>query len=177
MNGYHEYWFTVSLRNNIGDEILCCPTGSEANCRVKFNWHYTPLYYGMSPNVMYYDQKTTMIVDPRAAPENRLSGSFLHAITMRIDDHEINTNPFTDEEVTDQENLTSWVRNYVKGYVKTESATSEASVTAWFHGSGNAVDVATESTTCLVDGTTCYDAQILPVIHNIDKTSGFTSGG
>ena len=50
---------------------------------------------------MFYDQKTTMIIDPRNAPGQRLAGSFLHAITARIDDHEIDTNPFTDEEVTD----------------------------------------------------------------------------
>ena len=54
--------------------------------------------------------------------------------------------------------LQAWVKNYVKGYVKTESATAEASVTAWFHGAGNAIDVTNESTTCLIDGTTCYDA-------------------
>ena len=74
-----------------------------------------------------------------------LPGTFLHAVTPRIDDHEIDTNPFTDEEVTEQENLTTWTDNYVRGYVKTESATSEALVTAWFHGAGMAYDVENES--------------------------------
>ena len=173
--GYHEIWFTLKLRNGIGEEILCCT--EEEKCRIKANWFYTPIYYGMSPNVMFYNQKSTLLVDPREVPDLRLPGTFLHSVTPRIDDHELDTNPFTDEEVTEQENLAKNELNFVRGYVKTEAATSEARVTAWFHGSGYAYDVENASKTCLIDGTTCYDAKILPVIESIDKTTGLSTGG
>jgi hypothetical protein len=66
-SSFHEVWFVLSLRNNIGEEILCCTDA--ASCRIRPNWYYTPLYKGMSPNVMYYDQVTTMIVNPKLVPE------------------------------------------------------------------------------------------------------------
>ena len=133
-----------------GQTTLAC--GNNVDCRIKANWDNTPISYGLSPNVIYPGQKTVMMVNPKKVPERKLTGTFLHKVDIKIDDVQINMNPFTDEEVTDEENLTKWVTNYIEGIVGNEIATTEANVVTWFHGAGNAYKSREASRTCTADG-------------------------
>ena len=118
-----------------------------------------------------------MMVNPKKVPERKLTGTFLHKVDIKIDDVQINMNPFTDEEVTDEENLTKWVTNYIEGIVGNEIATTEANVVTWFHGAGNAYKSREASRTCTADGQDCYEARVMPTISGIDHSTGYTTGG
>ena len=147
------------------------------DCRIKANWDNTPLSYGLSPNVIYPGLKTVEMVNPMRVTTRKLTGTFLHKVDIKIDDVQINMNPFTDEEVTDEENLTWYRTNYVEGIVMNELATTEANVVTWFHGAGNAYKVREASRTCTADGLDCYEARVMPTISSIDHATGYTTGG
>ena len=59
----------------------------------------TPIWYGMSPPVLYPGQKATLLVNPGGAPWRQLAGTFLRMVDVKLDDVELDMNPFTDEEV------------------------------------------------------------------------------
>ena len=98
-------------------------------------------------------------------------------VDIKLDDTELNRNPFTDEEVTDQESLSWWSTNYIEGIVTNEIATSESNVVSWFHGSGNAYKVTDAIRVCTTDGEDCYETRIMPSITNVDHSAGYTTGG
>ena len=98
-------------------------------------------------------------------------------VDIKLDDTELNRNPFTDEEVTDQETLSWWSTNYIEGYVTNEIATLESNVVSWFHGSGNAYKVHDAIRVCTTDGEDCYETRIMPTITNVDHSVGYTTGG
>ena len=95
-----------------------------------------------------------MMVDPRGVPDRALSGTFLHLVDVKIDDVELNLNPFTEELVIDDDepSLNKWRTNYIEGIVMNEIATTESNVVSWFHGAGNAYKVSEYSRICTADG-------------------------
>ena len=176
---YNAFWevnFELKVDpGTAGETTLTCAT--TAACRVRPNWNQTPLSYGLSPNVLYPGQKTTAMIDPRGVMDRQFSGTFLHMVDIKLDDTELNRNPFVDEEVTDQESLSWWTTNYIEGLVTNEIATTESSVVSWFHGAGNALILTDSVRICTADGEDCYETRIMPTITNIDHSSGYTTGG
>jgi hypothetical protein len=81
---------------------------------------------------------TTSMIYTAAAPTLQFSGTFIHMVDIRFDDHELDRNRFTDEEVSDQSNLRSWRTEYIQGVVTTNIRTDSPKVFTWFHGVGNA---------------------------------------
>ena len=120
-----------------------------------------------------------MIVNPMGVGERSFSGSFLHLGDIRIDDVELNITPFTDEDGfgDDEQVLNDWYTNYIEGYVMNEVATTEANVVSWFHAAGNAYKNTDASRICTADGQDCYDTRVMPIVSNIDHSSGYTTGG
>ena len=56
----------------------------------------TPIWYGMSPPVLYPGQKATLLVNPGGAPWRQLSGTFLRMIDVKL-----TTRDFYEQLVTD----------------------------------------------------------------------------
>jgi hypothetical protein len=131
----------------------------------------------MSPPVLYPGQKATLLVNPGGAPWRQLSGTFLRMIDVKLDDVELDRNPFTDEEVVKQAGLGARRMQYVEGNVKTQVRTLNSIMTAWFHGAGYAYKQELASKNCNVDMTDCYDVRIMPSITGISSSGGYTSGG
>ena len=118
----------------------------------------------MSPAVVFPGQKTTLLVNPGGAPWHRLEGTFLRMIDIKIDDTELNMNPFIDEESNTEASLSARRMQYPAGYVMTQTANPNAQMTAWFHGSGNAYEEAHAARTCDLGMTDCYSVRIMPSI-------------
>ena len=98
-------------------------------------------------------------------------------VDIRFDDHELDRNSITDEEVSSQANLRNWSTEYIDGWITTNIRTTAPNIVAWFHGAGNAYKDELASITCNIDATKCYDAMIMPVIDKVDVSAGYTSGG
>lgn len=174
-NSHHEVWMDLFIKTGNGEESICC--SADNKCRIKPNWGYTPISYGVTPNVLWEGKKTTMMLYTGGAPSLQFKGSFIHMIDIRFDDHELDRNSLTDEEVTTQQNLRNWRTEYVEGYITTNVRAASPRVVAWFHGAGNAYKDELASITCNIDATKCYDAMIMPVIEKINHSGGYTSGG
>jgi hypothetical protein len=95
-NDRHEMWLRAYVRTGNGQEVLACPT--EKSCRIRPSWGWTPIWYGMSPPVLYPGQLATMIVNPAKAPAHQFVSTFIHMIDIKLDDIELDINPFVDEE-------------------------------------------------------------------------------
>ena len=98
-------------------------------------------------------------------------------IDIKIDDAELNMNPFIDEESNTEASLYARRMQYPAGYVMTQTANPNAQMTAWFHGSGNAYREAHSASTCDITMTDCYDVKIMPSIQSINTDAGYTTGG
>jgi hypothetical protein len=62
------------------------------------------------------------------APSRQFDSSFLHMIDIKLDDIELNIQPFIDEEQDDADTLSKWNLNYVEGYVNTFVHTTDVLV-------------------------------------------------
>ena len=171
-NAYEIVYFTADVVTN--EHTLKCSWVN--GCRVRARWLYTPIWYGMSPPVLYPGQKATLIVDPAGAPWRQFGGTFIHMIDIKLDDIELNMSPFMDEE-EQQETLGARTINYVEGMVATKTRTRDSHVTAWFHGAGYAYKQELAAKNCNFDGTDCYDVRIMPSITAISTDGGYTTGG
>jgi hypothetical protein len=103
----------------------------------------------------------------------------MHAIDVKIDDHEIDMNQWIDEE-SEEYTVNSWRTNYIEGIVKTEWANNAAVVTGWMHGVGYAYNQRAASRTCsydAADSDDCYEAKVVPTITGLSASTGLTSGG
>ena len=95
-NDRHEIIMRAYVRTGNGEEVLACST--EKACRVRPNWSWTPIWYGMSPAVLYPGQLATMIINPARAPAHQFPGTFIHMIDIKLDDIELDRAAFVDEE-------------------------------------------------------------------------------
>lgn len=103
----------------------------------------------------------------------------MHAIDVKIDDHEIDMNPWIDAE-SEEYTVNGWRANYIEGLVKTEWANNAAVVTGWMHGVGFAYNQQAASRTCSYDAADeddCYQAKVVPTITGLSANTGLTSGG
>ena len=173
---YYEAYFELKVDPGTGGQTsLTC--GSANKCKIRPNWHQTPISTGLSPNVLYPGLKTVLMVNPMGVPDRKFKGTFLHKIDIKLDDTELNMTPFTDEEVSEEENLNSWRTNYVEGYVVNELANEDPVLTAWFHGAGNAYENKDRTRVCPVKGGECYTNKILPTVRDVSTSGGYTTGG
>ena len=172
--GWFNAYSSVTLVADIstGDDTLRC--SSTNSCKIFPCWTYTPLFYGITPSVVYPGQKVTYIVDPKASTNYQFHSTFMHMIDVKIDDVEIDMRPFMDEE-SEESTLSNWRKNYIEGYVLSWWSNPDAHVTGWLHGSGYAYKVGLDN--CNFENTDCYDMKVMPTITGISSGTGYTSGG
>jgi hypothetical protein len=70
--GLPNDWFNAYSVINLYADVLNAPTATTLkctgnNCLVNACWHFTPIFSGITPSVVYPGQKVTYLVDPRAA--------------------------------------------------------------------------------------------------------------
>jgi len=74
MAGYdmlEEDWFnrydsmSMYAQINTGGNTLKC--GTDNDCRIVPHWSYTPIWYGLSPPVVYPGLDATLIINPKHA--------------------------------------------------------------------------------------------------------------
>ena len=172
-NNYH----TVTLEAKVIANGATQTCSSSSNCSIKPTWDYTPIFYGVSPQVLYPGQKVTYIVNPAQAPNHRLDSTFLPYIEVKVDGIQLDMRPYADPESTYPNTLRSWVKNYVPGLNQAHTRCTNSTVVGWIHGAGNAYKEELSSKTCNFDATLCYDAQVMPAISRISSAGGYTSGG
>ena len=78
------------------ETVLKCERA--AGCRIKPCWTFTPIWYELSPAVVYPGQHVTLIIDPKKAPRHQFDSTFIHMIDVKLDDHQIDMRKFMDEE-------------------------------------------------------------------------------
>ena len=115
-------WISLFVEVHAGTKELTCDQSSSANknmCKIIPHWSYTPIWYGLSPPVLYPGQETTLIINPMHARTLRFESDFLSSVEMMLDDIRLFRSPFLDSDGAELENL-SWNVNYVHGEVINE---------------------------------------------------------
>jgi len=172
-NNYHSVTLEAKVIAN-GATQTC---SSSSNCRIQPTWDYTPIFYGVSPQVLYPGQKVTYIVNPAKAPNHRLESTFLTYIEVNIDDIQMDMRPYADPESTVPNTMTNWVKNYIPGRNMATHRNNDSTAVGWIHGAGNAYKLELASKTCNLDASHCYDAQVMAAISSISSQGGYSSGG
>lgn len=72
--------------------------------------------------------------------------------------------------------LNGWTKNSVRGTVHEIKPSSSGDVNMKFRV-GNSLHDDSQMLTCSIDNSTCYKVKVVPVIHSISNSSGYTSGG
>ena len=151
-----------------GEDTLKCATTN--NCRVTYRWSYTPMFYYLSPPIMYHGMDVNLYINPTNAPGYKRADQMAADITL--DGYRFLTTDYT----TDY-NLSKNKLNGLRGTVLSGLRTNEAELDIWFRGAGYAMRNEKSSTTCNWDGTDCYFARIYPQINSISETAGSVHGG
>lgn len=132
---------------------------------------YTPILYYLNPRVVYDGSEVSFLVDPRSAQNYRLPRD-LPFVEARINNSTINFEDFH----TEDDSLNAWTKNSVRGTVHEIKPSPSASVNMKFRV-GNSLHDESQMYTCSIDNTTCYKVKVVPVIHSISESSGYTTGG
>lgn len=75
------------------------------------NWSWTPIIYGVYPQVLYYGQLANVLMNPREAPKVKKATDL--PVTIKLDDFRLDHESFLDEA----NNLHKWTYHNVQGYV------------------------------------------------------------
>ena len=130
MKSLDDIQFELEVDNGEG-QVLGCPKASL--CTVTYDWSYTPIWYYISPQVIYPGSPVTLKVNPYYTTYNKGSNEF--PIDFRIDDINVDLSGSYDSDST----LSTNANNYVKGKVQNTARTKQADVSAWFNGNGYAM--------------------------------------
>jgi hypothetical protein len=160
---------TAEIENLQGGNTVACD--NPANCEVSYSWDYTPIWYLMSPSVLYPGIKANLYVNPMKAPNYKVSTDL--PIHVKLDGTRLDVSEYIDESTE----LSNSKVTYIRGTVMNTVRNDEVDLSVWFRGAGNALKNAASADTCNIDGTSCYDVRIMPTINSVSASAGYTSGG
>lgn len=80
----------TQVYNRQDKSTLICKGGGEWDCLVRYHWNYTPIIYGVYPQVLYHGQVSNVFLNPTEAPRGKKAGDL--PVTIKLDgfrmDHE-----------------------------------------------------------------------------------------
>ena len=87
LSGYQSMTFFLTVRTpgqTNEDQILECQ--NEAKCKIKFKRAYTPVLYGIKPQIVYYESNAEMWFDPRSTTDliSDLETDEMHFINAKV---------------------------------------------------------------------------------------------
>lgn len=140
-----------------------CPSATINNCRLVMTRSMTPILSYMNPRVLYDGAELSFYLDPKAAQGYKTTTE-LYFTEVRINGQTVDFQDYVDTDTT----INAWTRNQVKGVAKDSLPTAHASVNFKFKA-GDSLHDETLTNVCSIDGSTCYEAKVVPVIKAISK--------
>lgn len=139
-------------------------------CKVKYRWDYTPEIYALHPAVVYPGMEASMTLSMNKACEYKRANDMF--ADLRIDGTSFDISPWYS---TDDYNRGTWA--YITGKVETDQRNSSAEVSAFFRGAGYARRVAEDMNHYSLDGSSSYQAKVMPTVSSISHNQGYAEGG
>lgn len=162
------FWsMTTWLDVQSGNDRLSCKDSN--NCRVLYSWWYTPIWYYLSPPIMYHGQDVNLYMDPKNAPDYKRADQM--AADIRLGGIRFLNTDYTVGYNMGKNNLQG-----LRGVVRSKHRTNNVELDIWFRGAGYALQNKESSTTCNWDRTDCYYGRIYPSIDTISANSGSDFG-
>jgi hypothetical protein len=158
--GYDYVDFTLSFVDSETADVLECSTTS--NCRVRYNWSYTPLLLYMSPPVMYPGMIATVALNAQSTMSYKQDDAY--PVDIRIDGELFDFDEGAYGTTTDT-SIGSNTR--VSGIQGSRERNDDLHPAIKFFGAGYAREWHLSSAVCGVDATSyedCYTAKVLPTI-------------
>lgn len=176
-DGYWEMKFIIKVQkiNDLGEtEILECKKGEEKYCTVAFKKHYTPVLHYVNPPVVYKGSTIELWFNSKGVQETigELNSDDLPFVNAKIGEALIDFEGEVDHETT----WPWWARTYVRGKVTDQPPGKNVDVNMLWEV-GHAKKQKQEMTTCTFDEKECYTVKVVPVIHSISNSTGYTTGG
>jgi hypothetical protein len=158
----------VDVVTTSNEQKLSC--GDQKRCKVNYSWAYTPEIHAVIPSMIYPGMTPTFAMSPHnAGAYKRDSDMFTQ---LRVDGTSVDLKEYYDED-----NKFSGGMHFFKGPVHSEERNSDASVSAFFRGTGYAMIDQKNYNTTLLDGESSYGVKVMPTVSSISSHQGFAEGG